>query len=297
MDLVRDRLPWKLRNRELILGPRTLLMGILDAGPATASAEDRVSPDDLLQRAVGLERDGADLLDIEVSGGAPGEGQARGGGTASSLLDSDDELRRLVPVLRKLRHNLDIPVCVTTHHAATAQRALELGVAVIRDWSGLCFDPSLAKVVNRYDAGLVLGHVRGTPESWAKLPPLSDPASAIVKDLDNSVARARAAGIDRRRIVLDPGFEQGKKGAENLAVLARLDVLAGLHQPILVNLSGKRFLTESVRASEAERHGAEAAATTAALLSGAHILRVRSLEEPGYVAKFVDRVFEAVERG
>ena len=289
MELVRDRLPWKIRNRELILGPRTLLMGVLDAG---ASDEERASPDALLERAIGMHRDGADLLDVQ----ALAEGSAHGVGSAS-LPSPDDELRRLVPVLRKLRHNLDIPVCVTTHHAVTAERALELGVAIIRDWSGLCFDPSLAKVVNRYDAGLVLGHVRGTPESWAKQPPLSDPAAGIVKDLDNAVARARAAGIDRRRIVLDPGFEQGKKGAENLLALARLDVLASLRQPILVNLSGKRFLTESVRASDAERQSAEAAATTAALLAGAHVLRVRDVEGPAYVARFVDRVFEAVEKG
>ena len=266
-------------------------MGVLDAGSAGASDEDRVSPDDLLERAVGMQRDGADLLDLQVFG----EGRPHRGRAAASLPDSDDELRRLVPILRKLRHSVDVPVSVTTHHAATAERALELGADIIRDWSGLCFDPPLAKVVNRYSAGLILGHSRGTPESWAKLPVLSDPAAGIVKDLDNAVARARAAGIDRRRIVLDPGFEHGKRGAENLVVLARLDLLAGLRQPFLVGFSGKRFLTESVRASDAERRYAEAAALTTALLSGAHVMRVHDVEGAAFVAKFVDRIFEAVE--
>ena len=291
MNLVRDRFPWKIRGRELVLGPRTLLMGVLDAGSAAASDDDRVSPDALLEQALAMHQQGADLLDLQVFG----EGRAHRGRPTVSVPDSDDELRRLVPILRKLRHNVDIPVSVTTHHAATAERVLDLGADIIRDWSGLCFDPPVATVVNRYDAGLILGHSRGTPESWAKLPLLSDPVVGIVKDLDNAVARARAAGIDGRRIVLDPGFEQGKRGAENLVVLSNLDLLAGLQQPFLVGFSEKRFLTESVRASDDERRYAEAAAVTTALLSGAHVLRVRDVEGTAFVAKFVDRLFEAVE--
>ncbi len=291
MNLVRNRFPWKIRDRELVLGPRTLLMGVLDAGSAATSDDDRVSPDALLEQALAMHQQGADLLDLQVFG----EGRGHRSRPTVSVPDSDDELRRLVPILRKLRHNVDIPVSVTTHHAATAERVLHLGADIIRDWSGLCFDPPVATVVNRYDAGLILGHSRGTPESWAKLPVLADPVVGIVKDLDNAVARARAAGIDGRRIVLDPGFEQGKRGAENLVVLSNLDLLAGLQQPFLVGFSGKRFLTESVRASDDERRYAEIAAMTTALLSGAHVLRVNDVEGTAFVAKFVDRLFEAVE--
>ena len=291
MQLVRDRWSWKFRDRELILGPRTLLMGVLDAAVGSASDAERVSPDALLEQALAMQQEGADLLDLQVFS----EALEHRGRPTGSLPDADDELRRLVPILRKLRPNVALPLAVTTHHAATAERVLDLGVDIIRDWSGLCFDPPLAKVVNLRDAGLILGHSRGAPESWATLLVLADPVTGIVKDLDNSVARARAAGIDRRRIVLDPGFEQGKRGTENLIVLTNLDLLARLDQPFLVGFSGKRFLTESVRASDTERRYAETAALTTALLSGAHILRVRNIEETAFVAKFVDRLYEAAE--
>ena len=290
MELVRDRFPWKIRRRELVLGPRTLLIGVLDVSTMAVSS-DKHWVDDVLRRAVKMQQDGADLLDLQAAGEVSGQ---RGRSTWS-LPNSNDELCRFVPILRKLYPNIDVPVCVTTHLAATAERVLELGVDVIRDWSGLCFDPALAGVVNRYDAGLVLGHVRGGPESWAGLSPLSDPAAGVAKDLENSMARAREAGIDPCRIVLDPGFEHGKQGSENLLILAQLDLLARSQRPILVSLSRKRFLTESVRSSETEFRYAAAAATTAALMAGAHILRVDDVEEQRYVSKFVDRLFEVLE--
>ena len=264
----------------------------MDRSPAKPSDKDRWA-DGVLERAVRMQRDGADLLDLQAVGGVAGQGD----GAAWSAPDADSELRRFVPVLRKFRRNIDVPVCVTTHHAATAERTLELGVDVIHDWSGLCFDPALAKTVNRCGAGLILGHVRGAPENWPTLPPLSDPAAGVAKDLENALARARAAGVEARRIVLDPGLEHGKKEDENMVTLARLGLLARLQRPISVSLSQKRFLTESTRASDVERQFAEAAAATAALLAGAHILRVDHPKEQGHAAKFIDRLFKALERG
>lgn len=290
MELVRESLQWKIRDRELTLGPRTLLAGVVHVN-VTSQDGDKGWVDDVLKQADKMQQAGSDLLDLQVIGEISRQYMS----SILPLSDPDEELRRLVPVLRKMRRNIDVPICVTTRFAPTAERVLELGVDVIRDWSGLCFDPDLARVVNNYDAGLVLGHARGGPDSWSGLSPLSDPVAGVVKDLENSMARAREVGVDSSRIVLDPGFEHGKKGAENLLTLAQLDLLAHSKRPILVSMSRKRFLTESVRSSETESRYAEAAATTMALLAGAHILRVDDVEEQGYVSKFVDRLFEVSE--
>ena len=274
-----------------MLGARTLLIGILDAD-FPKSLKDKEWIEHVLERAIQMQREGSDLLDLQPFGEVSRWGER----STWPVSNSDEELRRLVPVVRKLRSSIDIPICVTTHLADTAERVLELGVDVIRDWSGLCVDPRMATVVNRYDAGLVLGHARGEPERWSRLPPLSDPLAGVVKDLQNSMARAREAGIDPCRIILDPGFEHGKTTSENFLILAQLDLLTNLQRPVLVSLSGKRFLTASVRSTQDEFQYAEVAAASVALLAGVHILRVTDVEKQGYVAQFLDRLFESLEQ-
>jgi len=291
MELVRNRFSWKIRNQELVLGVRTILMGVLDVY-SPKPVKDKEWIEHVLDRAIQLEREGSDLLDIQPFGEVS-EWEKQ---STWPVSNSDEELRRLVPVVKKLRSRIDIPICVTTHLADTAERVLELGVDVIRDWSGLCVDPRMATVVNRYDAGLVLGHARGEPKNWSKLLPLSDPISGIVKDLQNSMARAREAGIDPSRIVLDPGFEHGKTTSENLLMLTNLDLLANSQRPVLVSFSGKRFLTASVRSTQDEFQYAEMAAASAALLAGVHILRVADVEKQSYVAQFLDRLFGSLEQ-
>jgi dihydropteroate synthase len=229
-----------------------------------------------------MEMDGAAFVDVTAQAD-PLEGE---------VLTSDSELRRLVPVLRRLRHNLGVPVCVTTCHAATAERAIELGAAVIHDFSGLAFDPGLPSVISHTGAGLVIAHMRGTPETWSKSLPVSNLLEMVARDLDSAVARARAAGIDHRQIVIDPGFNVGKRGPENYYLLKGLERLSELGQPIQVSPSRKPFLLESVRASESERLFATAAAASLAAAQGVHLLRVHEVSEIEQVVKAVDRMLE-----
>ena len=242
----------------------------------------RIDPGLVLDKARELERQGADLIELHAGPIYIG----------SRPLSADEELRKLVPVLRKLRHNLDTPVSINTYNAATAARAVELGVQIINDVSGLAFDAKLAGVINQSNVGLILTHLRGTPDSWKQLPALPDLVATIGRDLQSSLARARHAGIDRRRIVIDPGLELGKRGLENFRVLTQLDRLGQLQQPILVSPSRKRFMTESVRASDAEWTLAAVALSTIAIYGGAHIVRVHEVEAVAQAAKAVDRVFE-----
>src|SRR5206468_10282810 len=115
-------------------------------------------------------------------------------------------VRRLIPVLKRLKDRLTVPVSVDTYKAEIAERALDLGVEIINDPSGLTFEPQLARVVSNFNAGLVLNHTRGRPEMWTKLAPLPDPMATITRDLDAAVSRARRVGLDKTRLVIDPGI-------------------------------------------------------------------------------------------
>src|SRR5207245_8394979 len=124
-------------------------------------------------------------------------------------------MRRLIPVLKRLRGKLASPVSVDTYKAEVAQLAVEHGAEIINDPSGLTFEPHLAKTAAQHDAGLVLNHMRGRPEAWAKLPPMRDVIGTIARDLEATVSRARHAGVDRSRIVIDPGIGFGKRKEQN----------------------------------------------------------------------------------
>ena len=277
MTPARRRYNWLIRDQHITLGARTLIMGVLDL-----DGERRADPAAVLEHALKMQQEGADLVEVNADPIRTGERR----------ISEDEELRALVPVLRKLRHNLDIPLSINTYNAATAERAVELGAQIINDVSGLSFDPRVAGVVNQTDAGLIVTHMRGTPDTWKKLPPLHDLVGTIGRELESSVARARRAGVDRRRIVVDPGLELGKRGLENYQILTQIDRLAALLQPILVSPSRKFFLTGTVRAKESDRLYGAAAASTLAILGGAHILRVHEVAAIAQVARTIDQVYE-----
>ena len=278
MTPVRRSYDWLVQDQHITLGARTLIMGVLDLH----TGEQRADPAAVLDRAQAMQQEGADLVEVNADPIRAGE----------QRVSDDEELRALVPVLRKLRHNLDVPLSINTYNAATAERAVELGVQIINDVSGLSFDPRVARVVNQSDTGLIVTHMRGRPDTWKKQPALHDLMGTVGRELESSVARARGAGIDRRRIVVDPGLELGKRGLENFTILTQLDRLASLQQPILVSPSRKVFLTGTVRAKEADRLYGAAAASTLAIVGGAHILRVHEVGAIAQVARTTDQIYE-----
>ncbi len=279
--MARKRYEWKLRSRTLQLGDRTLIMGVLNVTPDSFSDGGKyLDPDGAFARAIELEEQGADILDIGAESTRPG----------SQRIPQAEELRRLVPVLKRLRDKLSVPISVDTYKAGVAERALELGAEIINDPSGLTFDPQLAKVVARFDAGLILNHMRGNPETWAKLPPLPDVMGTILHDLDAAVHRARRAGIERTQIVVDPGIGFGKRKEQNSEILAGLHELARLDLPILVGPSRKSFLAQR---TERETVFATASAVAAAILGGAHLVRVHDVVEMRAAATVADAILEA----
>ncbi|MBI1789706.1 MAG: dihydropteroate synthase [Acidobacteria bacterium] len=275
---------WKLKNGEIHLGVRTILMGVLNVTPDSFSDGGKfLDPDRAFARALALEEQGADILDIGAESTRPG----------AKPVEAAEELRRLIPVLKRLRGELRIPISVDTYKAEVAERALELGAEIINDPSGLTFDAQIAKTAAQHNAGLVLNHMRGRPETWAKLGPLPDVMGTILRDLEATVHRARHAGIDRASLVIDPGIGFGKRKEQNSEILARLPQLAQLDFPVLVGPSRKSFLAQQ---SEQGTQLATAAAVTAAVLAWAHIVRVHDVAEMKVVAQMADEILGARER-
>ncbi len=178
-------------------------------------------------------------------------------------------------MLKRLRNKLTIPISVDTYKGNVAEKALEFDVDAINDPSALTFDPDLARKAAQSNAGLILNHMRGTPETWGKLPPLKNLMHTISSELDAAAHRAQRAGIDRKQIVLDPGIGFGKRKEQNAEILAHLHELARLELPLLIGASRKSFLS---RESTDETEFATAAAITAAILNGAHIVRVHDVK-------------------
>ena len=269
---------WKLKRRELQLGDRTLLMAVLNVTPDSFSDGGKyLEPDRAFARAMELEEQGADILDIGAESTRPG----------SARITAAVELQRLIPVLKRLRDHLGIPVSVDTYKAEVAERALELGAEIVNDPSGLTWEPNLARVVSNHDAGLVLNHMRGRPETWEKLAPMPDPIAAIGRDLEAAAGRARRVGIEKSRLVVDPGLGFGKRREQNAFILARLGELAQLDLPLATGPSRKHFLAHE---SAEETRFATAAAVTVSILGGAHIVRVHDVREMRAAADVADEI-------
>jgi dihydropteroate synthase len=272
---------WKLRESEMQLGERTLIMGVINLTPDSFSDGGRFNdPDRAYARALELEEQGADIIDIGAESTRPG----------SKRITAEEEWQRLVPVLKRLRGQLRAPLSLDTYKAEIAERALEYGVEIFNDPSGLTFDPGLAKVAANGNAGLILNHMRGQPETWAKLPPMQDPIGSVSRDLDATVSRARHAGVDKARIVIDPGLGFGKRKEQNAEIVAHLRELAVLDYPILVGASRKSFLAQ---ATEADTTFATAGAVAAAVLNGAHIVRVHDVKQMQSVLLVADEIAHA----
>jgi dihydropteroate synthase len=278
---VRKLFFWKLKRRELQLGDRTLLMGVLNVTPDSFSDGGKyLDADRAFARAIELEEQGADIIDIGAESTRPG----------AAPITAAVEMQRLIPVLKRLRDRLTIPISVDTYKAEVAERALDLGAEIVNDPSGLTFEPNLARAVSNHDAGLVLNHMRGRPETWEKLAPMPDPMGTIGRDLEAAVGRARRVGIDKSRLVVDPGLGFGKRREQNTFILAHLSQMAGLDLPILTGPSRKHFLAHE---TAEETRFATAAAVTASILGGAHIVRVHDVQEMRAAADFADEILRA----
>ena len=271
-----------LGHAPLELGARTLVMGVLNVTPDSFSDGGvAFEPAAALDRALAIAAEGADILDVGAESTRPG----------AEPLDDEEEWRRLRPILKGLTVRLRIPISVDTYRAETARRALDAGAAMINDISGLEYDAGLGAVVATRRAALVLMHTRGRPREMYHEARYSDVVAEVGRELQRRVERAIGAGVTWDRLIVDPGLGFAKQAAHSFTALAALDTLAGLGRPLLVGPSRKSFLTLAAGARPAaERDWATAAAVTAAVLAGAHIVRVHRVAEMVQVVKVADAI-------
>jgi dihydropteroate synthase len=277
-------------GRTLELGQRTLVMAIVNVTPDSfADGGERFDPDVAIADAIRMVAEGADLIDVGGESTRPG----------ADPLPIDEELRRVSPVLEGLRGQVDVPISIDTYKAAVAERALDLGAAIVNDVSALAYDPSLAEVVARRRAAVVLMHTRGRSDDMYARATYEDPVAEVAAELQGRVRMAVDAGIDRDRIMVDPGIGFAKRAEHSLAVIAGLARLAAVvGRPILSGPSRKSFLTAALGdVPPRERVWGTAAAVTASILHGAHIVRVHDVAEMVQVARVADDIDRAGGRG
>ena len=288
-------------------------MGILNVTPDSFSEGgqffDRKAA---IARGLEIGGEGADILDIGGESTRPG----------ALPISTEEELDRTIPVIEALKKKgLRIPISIDTYKARVAERALQAGAEIVNDVSGLRYDASLAAVVQQHRAGIVLMHLRGAPRTMQGLPPVRDIVSAVRRGLAASFRRALWAGIRKRQIVLDPGIGFGKTAAQNFEMINGLRRFASLGYPILVGPSRKSFIRAALVPSEVEGTVSErklvrtatareraplgkrnfhsvseellfgtAAAVTASILNGAHIVRVHDVRAMLSVVRVAERL-------
>jgi dihydropteroate synthase len=300
----RSQFDWQLHTRRLTLGERTLIMAIVNLTPDSFSGDgllaagstpgqEAASAKFAVAAAIEAFDHGADIIDLGAESTRPN----------ATPISSDEEQARLLPVLEALlRERPTAIVSVDTYHAATARVAARMGAEIVNDVSGLTWDADMGTAVAQSGCGLVLMHARGRPTEWATQPamPFEEVVPTIFSGLCEAIAMAEAVGIATERIVIDPGFGFGKRGNENFTLLCALSRLKQLGRPILVGLSRKRFLGEAVRGLQKEgltradaSRAASLAANTAAVLGGAHILRVHDVQLIREAAAIADCVLAA----
>lgn len=270
------------RGGALSLGPRTLVMGVLNVTPDSFSDGGRhFDPERAIETAVQMATDGADIIDVGGESTRPG----------ADPLPEAEERRRILPVVEALAARLEVPISVDTYKASVARDALTAGASIVNDISGLQYDPSLGAVAAEQGAVLVLMHMRGRPKEMYGLAVYDDVSAEVARELGAAIARAEHQGVPRDRIVVDPGLGFAKRAEHSYRVLAHLDVIAALDRPILCGPSRKSFLTAAIGEREPQdREWATAAAVTAAVLSGAHIVRVHGVREMVDVVRVADQV-------
>jgi dihydropteroate synthase len=260
---------WTLRTRDLTRQRLPLLMGILNVTPDSFSDGGQfIAMDQAVARALQMEADGADIIDIGGESTRPG----------SEGVTLDEELRRTIPVIRELAQKLRIPISIDTTKSEVARQALDAGAEIVNDISGLTFDDAMMDVCREADAGICLMHIQGTPQTMQQNPHYEDVVSEVSEFLQQQVDRCLMAGILAERMCVDPGIGFGKTADHNLQLLKAIPRLqAELQRPVLIGHSRKRFLSKILGRSVEERESGTVGVSIALAQLGVDILRIHDV--------------------
>jgi len=269
-----------LPRRSLALGEYTLVMGILNVTPDSFSDGGLyLDTEAAVAQAIAMEAAGAHIIDIGGESTRPG----------SAGVSANEELRRILPVLENLRGRIHIPISVDTSKAEVAEAAADAGAEILNDVTGLRNDPRIAEVAQRQKLGLILMHLRGTPQTMQQAPFARNVIRDVTTGLRDSIAEALNAGVAKRQIVIDPGIGFGKSHEQNCEIIQRLPELAKLGFPLMLGTSRKSFLGTALNQGDSkDRVWGTAATVTAGILQGAHIVRVHDVADMAQVARMAD---------
>lgn len=260
-------------------GRRTYLMGILNVTPDSFSDGGRFfEQTDAVLHAYQMVKDGADVIDVGGESTRPG----------AELVPPEEEMRRVVPVIQKIRQKSGVPISVDTYKSDVASAALKAGANIVNDITGLHFDPKMGDVIAEAGASVVVMHIKGTPKDMQSNPQYDNVVAEVYEYLEEAVDAARKKGIVQ--IMIDPGIGFGKNVEHNLELINRLDEFKKMGVPVLIGVSRKSFIGRILETPVEARLEGTAAAVTASILRGADVVRVHDVREMRRVAMVADAI-------
>jgi len=273
--------PIKIGKRKFIFGKKTYIMGVLNVTPDSFSDGGKFfSANDAVEQALRMEGEGADIIDIGGESTRPG----------AKKVKVKVEVERVVPVIKRLKKKLKIPISIDTTKSVVARRALEAGAEIINEISGLHFDRKVAKVAADFGAPVILMHIQGRPRTMQESPHYEDLIGEILEYFVQGIKIAEAAGVPREKLIIDPGIGFGKTLQHNLEIILRLRELKCLGRPILIGTSRKSVIGGILGLPVSERLEGTAATVAASIAAGADIIRVHDVSSMKRVTKMTDAI-------
>ncbi|WP_044107672.1 dihydropteroate synthase [cyanobacterium endosymbiont of Epithemia turgida] len=274
----------KLRQYSFCWGKRTYIMGILNVTPDSFSDGGQFNTlETALIQAKILINSGADIIDIGEQSTRPG----------SQQISFEEELNRVIPIIKLLRQETSIPISIDTTRASVADAlvvSIEAGADLVNDVSGGTFDSQMFAVVAKLKVPIILMHIRGNPQTMQQLTDYTDLIEEVIQWLDNQLNLAMKAGIKRSHLIIDPGIGFAKTYSQNLELLQRLSEFKRLVQPIVVGVSRKRFIGHI---NPKQRLWGTAAACCGAIAQSADILRVHDVAQIVDIALVADAIWRS----
>lgn len=273
---------FKTARKTIELGKETLIMGVLNCTPDSFSdGGSYENVDSMVKRALEMIEQGAGLIDIGGESTRPG----------SEPVDEAEELKRVVPVIQKLREQSEILISIDTTKAAVAQAAIEAGADIINDISGFKIDPKMKQVAINTQAGCMLMHMRGTPQTMQQFLDYEDIVQDIISYFEEIIRDLVSSGIDRKCLMIDPGIGFSKNVEQNLTLIRQLADFEKLKLPILLGTSRKSFIGHVLEKTDpTDRVWGTAASIAIGIANGAHVVRVHDIKEMSDVTRLSDAI-------
>ncbi len=263
------------------LGERPLIMGVLNVTPDSFSDGGRfINAEEALNHAFSLVESGADIIDIGGESSRPG----------AESVSADEELKRIIPVIKKLAKKTKIPISIDTVKSEVAKRAFDFGAAILNDISALRMDEKLTALAAKYNAHVVLMHMRGTPADMQTDTEYNNLIGEISEFLNNAALKAVEGGISKDKIIIDPGLGFGKSSESNYIILKNLDKFKEMGYPVLVGASRKSFIGKALELEVDQRLEGSIAAACYAVLNGADIIRVHDVQETKRAITIIEKI-------